>query len=40
METPTRDQIKQALKDDLKKIKGLDHGIKIVTLQQEALIYS
>lgn len=40
METPTRDQIKQALKDDLRKMKGLDHGIKIVTLQQEALAYS
>ena len=40
MESTTRELIKQALKDDLKKIKGLDHGIKIVTLQQEALIYS
>lgn len=36
----TRDQIKQELKEDLRKIKGLDHGIKIVTLQQEALAYS
>ena len=40
MEIPTRDKIKQALKKDLMKIKGLDHGIKIVTLQQEALAYS
>ena len=40
METTTRDLIKQSLKEDLKKIKGLDHGVKIVTLQQEALVYS
>ena len=40
METTTRDLIKQSLKEDLQKIKGLDHGVKIVTLQQEALVYS
>lgn len=40
METTTRDLIKQSLKENLKKIKGLDHGVKIVTLQQEALVYS
>ena len=40
METTTRALIKLSLKEDLQKIKGLDHGVKIVTLQQEALVYS